>query len=364
MVVTFGISNCTSSPKREDLTQMELFSNFKFLKDLSSDSKETSELKHVMDLSLEVKKLLSENKYDEAIALLESYIKDHPQDLNAKYQLSYLLYFTENYSRGLKLMPDILRQKEESFYTKSDTKYDLLYADLLIESSREEEAYVVLKDLLQSHPCSRGYVFLAKVYIKQHKYNAAGFVLKKAQDWYLSHETDEGRFKAGEDDFKAFNDSKILDLKSEIYFYQAYIDIYQGRFEDGKTNMEEVSLKYRHSPKVLYLYGLYFYSSNKYDESLRYIADLNRSNPSFRGYYLESKIYEKKRDLSSQVSSLVNSLKYSEDNRARLDLARIYANDPEKHYDAYILANEVRQLGTSSQRNEANQIISKLDNKE
>ena len=357
---------CISSKTEEVTYNLESYSNFNFLKDLSSDNLKTPKLKVVMDLSAELQKLLDTKKYDEAIVFLKTYLKDHPQDIDTKYKLAYLLYFRERFSEGIEVISWLLEQKIESFSSKYDQKYELLYADLLIEDGQIDKAYQVLKELVREHPCSRAYTFLAKVYMKQHKYDASLYAIKKALDRYYSYESEQKELETSEDfvdNFKAIDDSKILDSKSEIYFWMSYLSIYNGEFEKAKTYLDGISNKYKMSPSVLYLYGLYQFSINQFDESFKYVSDLNKLHPSFRGFYLESKIYEKKKDQDHQVLSLQRSLEYKDDSGVKLELASIYSLDPDKHYEAYILANDVQQKGSIDQQHEAKVIISKLDNK-
>lgn len=361
--ICLAIEGCQSNEVVQNDLDLEQYSNFIFLKDLSRDNFKDDDIKQVMDLSVEIKKLLSEKQYDKASTLLWEYVKAHPQDLSMKYELAYLLYINKDYRSSMDLSLDILEQKDNSFYTMNESKFRLLYAELLVQGEDPKKASYELKSLISKSPSSRAYICLAKLYIKEHKYDAARYILTKAEDFYLSYESDPLDYKY-QDNFAAFSDDQVLDRLSSIYFWKTYLNIYDKDFDEAKKNIVRIDKKYSSSSDVLYLYSLYYYSIEDFNEAKKYLASLNLSDPSFRGYYLESKIFELTSDPKKQESSLIKALKYKVDPQAQLDLARLYYSQLGEYSKAYLLASQVKQTGTLEQKRQANGILLNLDKKQ
>lgn len=360
--ICLAIEGCQSNEIVQNDLDLEQYSNFTFLKDLSRDNFKDNDIKQVMDLSVDIKQLLNEKQYDKVKDLLWEYVKAHPMDLSMKYELAYLLYVNKDYKASLDLSLDILEQKDKSFYTMSESKFRLLYAELLVQNLDYSKADDELKNLISKTPSSRAYVCLAKLYIKKHKYDAAKYILTKAEDFYLTYESDPVDYKY-QDSFKAFSDDQVLDRLSNIYFWKTYLNIYERDFNVAQQNIKYIDKKYSSNSDVMYLYGLYYYSIGNFDEAKLQLSSLNLVDPSFRGYYLESKIFEASGDYQRQKLCLVTALKYKTDPQAQLDLARLYYSQLGEYSKAYLLASQVKQTGSLEQKRQASGILLNLDKK-
>jgi len=217
-----------------------------------------------------VKKILEENKFNEAEVILREFTAKNPHDGQAVYYLAYCLFSQDKFEEAgnyFMMLGELIPDEPEIHYMTGRAFFSM-------SNHREAIKYFkkALKTGLSGNNLLKARHLLALSYCGSKRFNSAEKVVRygisKAHDYYPYYDL-LGRILISRMDYRRARDiyNKMIEVKSgrpeDVLFHIAFTYIIENKINIAINKLEEILTEWKNHLKSHYtLAALYFHSDN------------------------------------------------------------------------------------------------------